>query len=106
MPTNTFEIVPGYVIGEGRRTFPVRGFEAGTVAGIRAFAGSVEYRVPLFLVGNSPSILPFFVDRSSLTLFGDYGTAWCPSVKAGREVCTPMTRLTLAVFTELAINSC
>ena len=84
---NTFEIIPGYVIGEGRRTFPVRGFEAGTLLGTRAFAGSAEYRIPLFLIGNSPSILPFFFDRSSLTLFGDYGTAWCPNVRAGREVC-------------------
>ena len=32
-------------------------------------------------------MLPFFFDRSSLTLFSDYGTAWCPSVRSGREVC-------------------
>ena len=24
---------------------------------------------------------------TSLALFGDYGTAWCPSVRAGRQVC-------------------
>jgi outer membrane protein assembly factor BamA len=84
---NTFEIVPGYVVGEGRKTFPVRGFQAGTIAGIRAVTGSAEYRIPLFLIGKSPSILPFFFDRSSITLFGDYGTAWCPTVRAGREVC-------------------
>jgi hypothetical protein len=84
---NTFEIVPGYVVGEGRKTFPVRGFQAGTLAGVRAFTGTAEYRIPLFLIGKSPSILPFFFDRSSITLFGDYGSAWCPSVKAGRDVC-------------------
>ena len=84
---NTFEIIPGYVVGEGRKTFPVRGFEPGTLAGTRAFTGSAEYRIPLFLMGWSPSVLPFFFDRSSLTLFSDYGTAWCPSVRSGREVC-------------------
>jgi hypothetical protein len=83
----TFEIVPGYAVGEGRKLFPVRGFESGTLAGIRAFAGSAEYRIPLFLIGRAPGILPFFFDRSSLTLFGDFGTAWCPSVAIGREVC-------------------
>ena len=84
---NTFEIVPGYVVGEGRKTFPVRGFESGTLVGTRAVTGTAEYRIPLWLIGKSPSILPFFVDRTSLTLFGDYGTAWCPTVRAGREVC-------------------
>jgi hypothetical protein len=84
---NTFEIVPGYVVGEGRKTFPVRGFETGTLAGIRAFSGTAEYRIPLFLIGKSPGILPFFLDRSFLTLFGDVGSAWCPTVRAGREVC-------------------
>ena len=84
---NTFEIVPGYVVGEGRKTFPVRGFESGTLAGTRAFSGTAEYRIPLLLIGNSPSILPFFFDRSSLILFGDYGSAWCPTVRGGREVC-------------------
>jgi hypothetical protein len=84
---NTFQIIPGYVIGEGRKTFPVRGFEAGTLVGTRAFTGSVEYRLPLFLTGRAPGALPFFLDRSSLTFFSDYGTAWCPTVARGREVC-------------------
>jgi len=84
---NTFEIIPGYTIGEGRKTFPVRGFEAGTLAGIRAASASAEYRIPLFLTGWSPSILPLFFDRSSLSLFTDFGTAWCPTVRSGREVC-------------------
>jgi hypothetical protein len=84
---STFTIIPGYVIGEGRNTFPVRGFEDATLVGTRAMVGSVEYRIPLFLTGRAPGTLPFFLDRSSLTLFSDYGSAWCPNVKAGREVC-------------------
>ena len=90
---STFQIIPGYTLGEGRKTFPVRGFAAGTLAGTRAITGSAEYRVPLFLTGNSPGALPFFFDRSSLTLFGDYGSAWCPNIAAGREVCNSNTTL-------------
>jgi hypothetical protein len=84
---STFEVIPGYVIGEGRKTFPVRGFAAGSLAGTRALAGSAEYRLPLLLTGRGPGVLPFFLDRSSLTLFGDAGTAWCPNIQPGREVC-------------------
>jgi len=82
-----FEIVPGYTIGEGRKQFPVRGFDPGTLAGTRATSASVEYRIPLFMFGSSPGILPFFFDRSFLTLFGDYGWADCPTVQPNRQVC-------------------
>jgi hypothetical protein len=37
--------------------------------------------------GRGLGILPLFVDRSSLTLFGDYGSAWCPYPMTGL-VCT------------------
>jgi len=83
----TFQIVPGYSIGEGRSTFPVRGFPAGTLIGTRAYAGSAEYRFPLRMVGESPGMLPFFLDRTFVTLFSDVGLAWCPNVATGREVC-------------------
>ena len=83
----TIEIIPGYTVGEGRKTFPVRGFPEGTLIGTRAYVGSAEYRVPLVLFGGGPGVLPFFFDRSSLTFFGDYGYARCPNVQAGREVC-------------------
>jgi outer membrane protein assembly factor BamA len=71
----------------------VRGFSAGTLAGTRAVTGSAEYRVPLFLTGGAPGPLPFFFDRSSLSFFGDYGSAWCPNIAAGREVCNSNTVL-------------
>jgi hypothetical protein len=83
----TIQIVPGYTVGEGRSTFPVRGFPSGTLFGTRAFTGSAEYRAPLRMVGDAPGILPFFLDRTSLTLFTDVGSAWCPNVAPGREVC-------------------
>jgi hypothetical protein len=82
-----FQVIPGYSIGEGRQTFPVRGFAANSLRGIRALGGSAEYRAPLSLTHRSIGLLPAFLNRSSLTLFGDYGMAWCPSTAANREVC-------------------
>jgi hypothetical protein len=83
----TFQVFPGYTVGEGRRTFPVRGFDAGTVQGTRAATASVEYRAPLSMSQRSLSTLPTFLQRSALTLFGDYGVAWCPDSDPLRLVC-------------------
>jgi hypothetical protein len=80
-------IIAGYTVGEGRRDFSVRGFEPGSLIGTRAIAGSFEYRAPLLKPGRGWWILPAFLDRSSLTLFGDYGSAWCPYPMTGL-VCT------------------
>ena len=83
----TFQIFPGYTVGEGRRTFPVRGFAAGTGQGIRAATTSLEYRAPLAIGHRTLSTLPTFLQRSALTLFTDYGIAWCPNTLATRQVC-------------------
>ncbi|HEX3866888.1 MAG TPA: hypothetical protein VHV78_09055, partial [Gemmatimonadaceae bacterium] len=96
---NPFPIIPGYVIGEGSQTFPVRGFQSGTLVGIRAYSGSLEYRMPLLFAGRAPGDLPFFLDRASLSFFGDYGAAWCPDIVTGREVCN---RATQALRTDIA----
>ncbi len=72
------DVLPGYVLGEGRRTFGVRGFESASLLGIRAFKGSLEYRAPLTIPGRGLGTLPLFFDRTSLTVFGDAGSAWCP----------------------------
>jgi hypothetical protein len=84
---STFQIIPGYAVGEGRRTFGVRGFAPATLVGIRALAASAEYRVPLLLTSRGIGWIPFFLDRSSLAAFTDFGSAWCPTARAGREVC-------------------
>lgn len=84
----TLEVVPGYTVGEGRRSFPVRGFPTAAVFGIRAVTASAEYRAPLFLGHHGLGTLPLFTQRSALTVFADYGSAWCPSTLAGRQVCT------------------
>jgi hypothetical protein len=76
----TLDVLPGYVVGEGRRTFGVRGFPAASLLGMYALAGSLEYRAPIVMPGRGLGTLPLFLDRTSLTLFGDAGTAWCPGI--------------------------
>jgi hypothetical protein len=83
-----FQLLPGYTVGEGSQTFPVRGFQRGTLRGIRALSGSAEYRAPLSLTHRSVGLLPAFLNRSSVTLFGDYGVAWCPSTVTDPQLCT------------------
>lgn len=105
----SFQVFPGYTVGEGRRTFPVRGFQAASLSGIRAMSGSAEYRAPLSLTHRSLSTLPTFLQRSALTLFGDYGVAWCPSTLTTRQVCVdPSQESRLAVGSvggELSVNA-
>ncbi|MGH7679966.1 MAG: hypothetical protein ACRENU_15975, partial [Gemmatimonadaceae bacterium] len=89
----TVGVLPGYVLGEGRRTFSVRGFPAASLLGIRAYQSSAEYRAPLLLPGRGLGTLPLFLDRTSITIFGDAGSAWCPGVYSlrpapGTSLCT------------------
>ena len=86
------ELVPGYFIGETRQTFGVRGFEPGTLLGVRAVGGTIAYRAPLVMAGRGLSILPVFFDRMSLELFGEGARAWCPNASADRQVCTSQAR--------------
>ncbi len=73
----SIQLVPGYSVGEGRRTFGVRGFPAGTVFGTRAAGATAEYRAPLALGGRGVGLLPFFFDRASVTAFTDAAVATC-----------------------------
>ena len=70
-------------IGEGRRTFFVRGFEPRTLIGTRAWAASAEYRAPLLLMARGAGLIPVFLERTSVALFGDAASAWCPTYVAG-----------------------
>ena len=64
------------------RTFPVRGYSAGAARGRRAATATVEYRLPLALVGKSLGHLPFGADKISAAVFGDLGDAWNPGEAA------------------------
>ena len=99
------DIFPGYVLGEGRRTFAIRGFDPAAQLGINAFKASAEYRAPLLMPGRGLGTLPLFFDRTSFTLFGEAGSAWCPGVYAARPApafsrCTPLEAEAGIVFTE------
>ena len=62
------------------RAFPLRGYADGEVRGERAVAGSIEYRLPVALVGHAIGHLPIGVDRLWCNLFTDAGNAWAPGV--------------------------
>ena len=64
------------------RTFPVRGYPAGTLHGRRAATLSAEYRMPLALVGRLLGHLPIGADKFAFTLFGDLGDTWNPGQPA------------------------
>jgi hypothetical protein len=57
----------------------VRGYPAGAEGGIRAYSAAVEYRAPLAAPSRGFRFIPVFVDRMSLTLFGETGRAFCPA---------------------------
>jgi len=69
------ELIPGTVLGSGRRTFQMRGYNA--VGGFtRVVVGVAELRVPIAMVARGVPKLPLFLDRLSLNLFGEVGSAW------------------------------
>lgn len=80
-------IVPGIAIGSSARSFPVRGFLAGSEAGIRAVSASAEYRLPLVIPSRGLGLFPLFVDKASLALFGDAARASCPA--GSLPACSP-----------------
>jgi hypothetical protein len=86
---STVEVIPGYTVGEGRRTFGVRGFPGASLYGTQAATASVEYRAPLALAGRGFGLLPFFLDRSSLSAFADGGIAGCASTTLYAGICAP-----------------
>jgi hypothetical protein len=102
------ELLPGYTLGEGRRTFGVRGFERGAVYGTRAVAGSLEYRAPMALGGRGLGLLPLFFDRSSISAFADAGAAMCASAPLYPAICAPaplIGRTIASTGAELGINA-
>jgi hypothetical protein len=87
VPGSSLSIAPGVNVGDAPRTFPVRGFPGGAQQGIRALAGSMEYRAPIALPDAGYKMLPLFLQRVSASLFGDAGTSWCPAGAAGSPIC-------------------
>ena len=76
---NSLEVFPGVAVGEQRRTFGVRGYPVSAERGIRAYSGTIEYRAPLTAPSRGFRFIPVFIDKTSLTLFGEEGRAFCPA---------------------------
>jgi hypothetical protein len=74
------EVIPGVTVGDEPQDFSVRGYPFGSAQGTRAFAGSLEYRAPLWEAGRGWHLLPLFLGTTSLSLFTDAGEAWCPTI--------------------------
>lgn len=72
-------VFPGLTLG-GRHTFAVRGFPSGARTGTRVVTGSLEYRIPVAAPHKGFGFWPVFLDRVSVSLFGDAGTGWSPSM--------------------------
>jgi hypothetical protein len=76
------ELFPGFTIGS-HHTFAVRGFPSGARSGRNVAAGSLEYRAPLFTSQRGLGFWPVFLDRTSVALFTDAGTAWGAGADGG-----------------------
>ncbi|MEO8335808.1 MAG: hypothetical protein ABI664_12600 [bacterium] len=93
----TVQIIPTYTVGEGRKTFGVRGFSSAAIFGTRAATSSFEYRAPLGLAGHGIGSLPFFFDRSSVSAFVDAGVVDCDARPLNPTVCAPARLLGKAI---------
>ena len=76
-------VIAGVDVGNSQRTFGVRGFPPSAEQGIRALAGTVEYRLPLAAPSARIRFIPLLFDRISASAFADAGRAWCPAGATG-----------------------
>lgn len=105
---SSLELLPGFSVGDSPRTFFARGFDAGAQLGVRAAAGSVEYRAPLGLVGRGVRLLPVFLQKASLIGFADGAAAWCERAVQFSFICTdslPQKRWMMSYGAELALDA-
>lgn len=86
----SLQVLSGVSVGDERRTFGVRGFPPSAERGIRAFAGSLEYRAPIAAPSRHIRFIPLLFDRISTIVFADAGRAYCPGGSAQTAVvCRP-----------------
>jgi hypothetical protein len=84
----SLEVFPGVSLGQQRRIFGVRGYPISAERGIRAYSAALEYRAPLGAPSRGFRFIPIFIDKTSLTLFGETGRAFCPAgAPASGTVC-------------------
>jgi hypothetical protein len=78
----SLEVFPGVSVGQQRRNFGVRGYPISAERGIRAYSAAVEYRAPISGASRGFRFIPVFIDKTSFTLFGESGRAFCPASAA------------------------
>ncbi len=83
----SLDALGGLAVGGARRTFGVRGFPPSAEQGIRALAGTVEYRAPIAAPSRRVPFIPLLFDRISVSAFGDAGRAYCPVSAGATDVC-------------------
>ena len=71
-------LLAGFAAGTATRDFPVRGFAPAEAVGRGAASVTVEWRVPVALVGRGLGLVPGSLDRLSVAAFADGGMAWSP----------------------------
>jgi WD40 repeat protein len=79
------DVFPGISVGQPRRTFGVRGYPTSAERGIRAYSASLEYRAPLTNPSRGVRFIPVFFDKTSFSLFGETGRAFCPANAAALD---------------------
>lgn len=79
----SLDVFTGFALGQGGRIFGVRGFPPSAERGIRAFAGTAEYRAPIAAPSRRVRFIPLLFDRISVAAFGEAGRAYCPSGTEG-----------------------
>ena len=98
-------VLPGLALGGGAPTFPVRGYPVNAILGRTAAAASAELRLPLALVGRGLGLLPLFLDRLSVTLFGDVGAGWIPrGFAAGLPLSSSIASGGVELVTDLGVS--
>ncbi|MBI4543715.1 MAG: hypothetical protein HY703_00790, partial [Gemmatimonadetes bacterium] len=105
-PGAALPLPAGGSIGSGSVFLPVRSFLEGDRAGTRAWTASLEYRLPIALVGRGVRLWPLFLDRLSASLFLDAGDAWCPAAATRTETdcARPALRPLVGTGAELALD--
>lgn len=103
-PGGSFDV--GFTsLGMGTGLLPVRGFAAGDRRGTRAWTASVEYRVPLAMIGRGLQLWPIFLDRTFVSGFLDIGNAWCDALERPRGCATRSVNPLMAFGAELGFDA-
>lgn len=78
LPGRPIDLGFGLAVGQSE-TYALRGYPENVQVGDRIATASLEYRFPTLLVGRGYGLWPLLLDRLSMSLFLDAGSAWFDS---------------------------